>query len=1052
MKQAILLICSMLLTGMLFSQRTVTGIVTAGDSGEPLIGATVQVKGTTTGTVTDFDGRYSIEVSGNDVLIVRYVGYKEMEIPVGSETTIDFELQSTTTLDEIIVVGYGEQKKESVVGAVSQTTGENIQQKTGGSDLRNALTGLLPGVVTLQGSGIPGGGGFSADGDDDATSILIRGLSTWNGSGEPLVLVDGVERTMADIDPNQVEKISVLKDASATAVFGVKGANGVILITTKQGQEGKPQLTFETTQSASTISRIHRALDAPTTLQLQNNAIIHEVAIKPGSWNFFVPTDIIELHDNQRFPTLFPDTDWYDEMSNDWALSQKYNMNVSGGTKFVKYFGSLSYLHEGDVLRTEDLGQGYDPSFQYDRFNFRSNLDFDITPSTRVSVKLAGYYGQQQRPDGNKFQFWKGIYGMPPTAPVQFEDGTYAFLELFDRFDNSVLDINFGGIDKENRAEVNTDLIFNQKLDGILPGLSFNARIAFDNLFLTRGRRITDDAPITKYIDMGRLVQDPRFSVNMTDARARELAAAYEVLVIPAESTSGYNYVKEPYSVVEENVNNFSRNNIFRSLFYQASLNYSQIFGDIHNVTGLFLVNRRENARGTAFANFREDWVGRVTYDYDQKYLLEVNGAYNGSEKFGRENRFGFFPSVAVGWVVSREPFFESLTGWMNKLKFRYSNGLVGNDQGIQRWLYVGGYNITGNNWQFGDPFIVDSPYPWRLEGTIPNPAIQWETAQKQNFGVEIGLFNSDLQITADYFTENRTDMFLEADDRNVPVVFGAPPVGVNAGEVETEGYELEVRYNKAYRNGLGFFINANMAYVTDEIIFREDPELTPDYQKQAGYQIGQTRSYLNQPGFMTSWDELYTHVGGFQNIERLPGDFAQVDYNADGVIDVNDIVPYGYPSRPQYTYGLTFGGSIGGFTASVQFYGAFNVNYNLSWGEFFQNNPLAYQVHLDEAWSPELGNLSSATLPHLRFDTGSGKGEYWQNDKSYLKLQNVELAYALPATLVQRLGLAGARIFATGNNLAIWSDMLEDRDRPRRSNRDYPLMRRFNLGLNLSF
>ncbi|MEL7119062.1 MAG: TonB-dependent receptor [Bacteroidota bacterium] len=1052
MKQAILLLFSMLLTSMLFGQRTVTGVVTGGDTGEPLIGATVQIKGTTTGAVTDFDGRYSLEVSLNDVIMVRYVGYIEQEIPVGDETVINFVLKSNTTLEEIVVVGYGEQKKESVVGAVSQTTGENIKQKTGGADLRNALTGLLPGVVTLQGSGIPGGGGFSADDDDAATSILIRGLSTWNGSGEPLVLVDGVERSMADIDPNQVEKISVLKDASATAVFGVKGANGVILITTKVGSEGRPQLTFETTQSASTISRIHRALDAPTTLQLQNNAIIHEVAIKPSSWAFYVPTDIIGLHDNQRYPTLFPDTDWYDEMTNDWAFAQKYNMNVSGGTKFVKYFGSLSYLHEGDVLRTEDLGQGYDPSFEYERFNFRSNLDFDITPTTRLSVKLAGYYGQQQRPDGNKFQFWKGVYGMPPTAPVIFEDGTYSNLELFDRFDNSVLNINFGGIDKENRAEVNTDFILDQRLDAIIPGLSFNARVAFDNLFLTRGRRITDDLPITRYVDMTRLVEDPRFSTNMPDEVARQLADEYAVIVIPAESTSGYNYVKEPFSVVEENVNDFAKNNLFRSLFYQASLNYSQTFSDIHNVTGLVLFNRREDAKGSAFANFREDWVGRITYDYNQKYLLEVNGAYNGSEKFGRDNRFGFFPSVAVGWVPSKEPFFAPLRETINKLKFRYSNGVVGNDQGIQRWLYVGGYNITADNWQFGDPFLVNSPYPWRLEGTIPNPVIQWETAQKQNFGVEIGLFNSDLQIIADYFWESRTDMFLEAGDRNVPVVFGAPPVGINAGEVELEGYEVEVKYNKAFRNGLGFFVNANMAFVKDEVIFREDPELTPEYQKQAGYQINQTRTLINQPGFIGSWDDVYTHVGGLINIERLPGDFSQIDYNADGVIDPDDVVPYGYPSRPQYTYGVTFGGTLGGFTASVQFYGAFNVNYNLAYGEFFQNNPLAYQVHLDEAWSPEFGNLNSATLPHLRFDTGNSDGEYWQNDKSYLKLQNVEISYTLGRGITERLGLQGARIFASGNNLAIWSDMLEDRDRPRRTNRDYPLMRRVNLGLNLSF
>lgn len=1048
MKQFLFCLVFLALAVLAHGQRTIRGTVTDEESGEPLIGAAVQIKNSATGTVTDFDGNYSLEVETGSVLVFSYVGFQPRELEVGTQTVMDITLSGATVLDEVVVVGYGEQKKESVVGAISQTTGEDIQQKTGGADLRNALTGLLPGVITLQGSGLPGGGGFSADSDDDATQILIRGQSTWNGDGTPLILVDGVERSMADVDPNQVEKISVLKDASATAVFGVKGANGVILITTKRGAIGKPQLSFETTQSASTISRIHQVLDAPTSLRLKNLAILNEVAVNEGSWGFYTPEAVIGLHESQRFPNLFPDTDWYDEITNDWAWSQKYNMNVSGGTKFVKYFGSLSYLHEGDVLRTEDFGQGYDPNFQYDRMNFRSNLDFDITPTTTFSVNLAGYYGQQQRPDGDKFQFWKGVYGMPPTAPVRYEDGTWAALVEFDRFDNAVFDINYGGIDKENRVEVNTDFILNQKLDGIVPGLSFNARVAFDNLFLTRGDRIEDDELITKYID-SRIIADPRFRLDMTPAEAAELARDYEEYVIPAETTSGYNYVKAPYRVIGENVNDFAKNNLSRSLFYQASLNYAQTFG-VHSVSALALMNRRENAQGSAFTNYREDWVGRITYDYDSRYLLEFNGAYNGSEKFDRQYRFGFFPSAAVGWIVSNEDFFNS--SFINKLKLRYSHGIVGNDDGIARWLYVGGYNITGNNWQFGDPFITESPYPWRLEGTIPNPAIQWETARKQNIGLELGLFNSDLQITADYFWEDRTNMFLQAEDRNVPVVFGADPVGINAGQVNTHGYELEVKYAKASANGISYWVSTNLAYVIDEVIYREDPELTPDYQKQAGYQIGQTRTYLNQPGFINSWDDVYSGVLGLQNQEILPGDFRQIDYNADGVIDNDDIVPYGYPARPQYTYGLSFGGAYKGFSAYIQLYGSFNVSYNVSYGEFFQNNTLAYQVHLDEAWSPELGTTAAATYPHLRFNTGSAKGQFWLGDKSYLKLQNVEIAYNLPTSFTSRLGLSNTRIFASGNNLYTWSDILEDRDRPRRTNRDYPLMKRISLGMKVTF
>lgn len=1050
MKQLLSILFFLTLTGFVFGQRTITGVLTASDTGETLIGASIQIKGTSKGAVTDFDGSYSIEANEGEILIFSYVGYEPQEITVGVSNIINVNLSSTTLLDEVVVVGYGEQKKESVVGAISQTKGEDIQNKVGGSDLRNSLTGILPGVVTLQGSGIPGGGGFSSDDDDDATQILIRGQSTWNG-GDPLVLVDGVERTFADIDPNQVETISVLKDASATAVFGVKGANGVILITTKRGALGKPQLTFESIHSISDISRIHPTLGSAETQRLKNLAILNEVAISQSSWDFYVPEEIIELYDNQKYPELFPDTDWFDETTNDFAYSQKYALTVSGGTKFVKYFGSLSYLQEGDVLRTQDFGQGYDPNFSYDRYNFRSNLDFTITPTTTFSVNLAGYYGVQQRPDGNKFDFWKGVYGMPSPAPVRFDDGTWASLEEFDRFGNAVAQLNYGGILRENRSEVNTDFILNQKLDFITPGLQVQGRVAFDNTFLTRGRRVIDDLPVQKYIESN-IIADPRFSTDISLEDLAALIPEYTEFVFPVENASGYTFVEEPLAIAAEDVNDFAKNNLDRSLFYQISLNYARSFGN-HNVTALALLNRRENARGTNFTNFREDWVGRVTYDYGNRYLLEFNGAYNGSEKFDRDFRFGFFPSVAVGWVPSNEKFWDPLSSVWNKFKIRYSNGIVGNDEGIARWLYVGGFGVSNQTWVFGSPFISDSPYPWRFEGTIPNPLIQWEEAQKQNVGVELGFFNSAITVVADYFWENRTKMFLEANDRNIPIVFGAPPVGVNAGEVNTSGFEVEARYQKASATGFGYFATFNMSYAVDEVIFREDPELRPDYQKQAGFQIGQTRSILNQPGFIDSWDDVYTGVVGLQNNELLPGDFRSVDFNADGVIDQDDVVPFGYPARPQYTYSFQLGGSWKGFSAVVQFYGVFNINYNLAFGEFFQNNPLAYEIHR-QAWSPELGTTNSATYRHLRFNTNAGAGTFWQDDKSYLKLQNVELAYQFGQGFVNSIGLRSARIFLTGNNVAFidTDNLLEDRDRPRRTNRDFPVLRRFNLGINVGF
>jgi len=1019
--------------------RQITGVVTD-ISGETLPGVTVSVIGTTRGVITDIDGIYAIVASPDETLEFRFIGMKPYVIEVGDKTVISVILEpDIQTLGEIIVIGYGVQRKESVVGSISQTGGEEVRRAAASStDLATSLTGLLPGVITVRTSGIPGGEGV----DDRPTEIFIRGRTTWNQS-QPLVLVDGVERRMMDVDPNEVETISVLKDASATAVFGVKGANGVILITTKRGSSGKPKLSFESQVSSVSISKLDPVLGSFDARYLKNLAIVNELGPDPNSWADFTPVEILEYYRDQTYPEIYPDVNWRDEMLRDNTWSQRHNMNVSGGTDFVKYFLSLGFLTEGDVMRTQDFGQGYSAEFKYDRYNFRSNLDFDLTNTTRFSVNLSGYYGQQQRSAGGRFNMWKGIYGAPPDLyPPIYEDGTWAHYAGFDRYTNPLYEMNIGGIEMNNRSEINTDFKLNQKLDRITEGLSFNAQVSYDNRLLTRGPDINDQGALRKWIN-------PR----IVEAQNAADSARFIIFLYPqgfTQTSHGYNFIKAPLTRDPERIRNQEIGGLYRALFYQASLNYAREFGR-HSVTGLALFNRRENVSGSAFTNFREDWVGRVTYDFDRRYFFEFNGAYNGSEKFSSEYRFGFFPSLAGGWMLSNEDFFQRLLPFANTFKMRYSWGKIGDDSGIARWQYVSGWSRReGNNsiWSFGAPYPAEA-YRFYYESIVANPFVRWESAEKHNIGLETGFWNNLFQFNFDYFWEQRYDMFIERDDRLSNIVFGKDLPASNIGELKSFGWETELKFSRTTGDSR-VWANVHWARATNEIMYREDPELMPEYQKQAGFPIGQRRTQISA-GIMQSWDEVYTSTIGQTNVNRLPGDFRLIDYNADGVINNDDNVPYMYTDRPEYNYGLTVGYRYKNFEAMLQFYGVYNVTDADGYGEFHENYSITRALHMNESWSPEMGRTLDATYPALRYNTGSSKAEYWIWDYSYLRLQTVELSYNLSGGLLDQVGITNMRLFVSGNNLWIWNNLIEDRDRSRDA-REYPLTKRINMGLNIAF
>ncbi|GEC72598.1 TonB-linked outer membrane protein, SusC/RagA family [Flavobacterium flevense] len=1022
------------------------------DTGFPLPGVSVLIEGTNKGTNTDFEGNYTIPANNNDVLIFSYIGFTTQKNKVSGKVLNVKMISDVANLKEVIVVGYGTQKKESVVGAIAQLDGQELTKRGNLTNLTDALSGSMPGVNVLSSSGIPGG---AIDGNYNESQILIRGRSTWNNAS-PLVLVDGVERTMNDIDPNDVKTVTVLKDASATSIFGVKGGNGVILITTKRGLKGDAQFKVDANISFKSVSKIPRVLEGYTSTVAKNRAIVNGLSVMPVTWGDFTSDEELEYLRSNQYPDAYANRDWANSMLEDYALSKKINASVSGGNDFVKYFGSLGFVTDGDILKTENVGQGYDPDFKYDRFNFRTNLDFTLTKSTKLEVGLNGYYGEQSRSGASVFGFWYGIYSKPWTTPVlQYEDGIYGQGIDYERFgQNGFVDLNFSGVDVTNRGEINTNFKLTQDLDVITKGLKVSGELAFDNFYSSLGNGISDDGVLMKYVDpIYYTLNDP--NANIEDYTSYFFPNSFTT------STNGFEFKDLPIVYENSRIDNGSARSVRSRLMYRLTLNYSRKFG-VHDVSalGLFSRDNTKNYSVNGWPSKREDWSGRLAYGYDQRYNIELNGSYNGTEKFGPGYKFAFFPSVGLGWTVSNEKFFEKVKKYINNLKFRYSDGIVGNDNAnnIGQWPYFTSYVSGGtngvngnalNNSSFGDGPLYGGPLIYG-EGTIGNPSLRWETARKQNLGIEVGAFDNALTMTLDLFKEHREDILVTANQRNVPDYFGAPAPTANIGITENKGYEFVANY-KNNINNFNYWASLNFTFVKDKIIQKEDSQLLPDYQKEAGFQIGQNKSNVST-GIINSWDEMYTGVVGVNNATLLPGDYRLLDYNADGFVDFKDVVPYGYPNRPQATYGFALGGDYKGFSLSFNFYGQYNITQTVALDEFAFNAPAIYQDQLRDTWTPEYNN-SNPIYRSLNYGgRAASTGNYTKKDGSMFRLKTAELGYDLPKGMIKKVGLSALRLFVNGNNLLLWTDLPVDIEGQDFNYRNYPVTKQINLGLSATF
>lgn len=1018
------------------AQVEVSGTI-VDETGETIIGASVVVKGqTSVGTVSDFDGNFKLSVpSEQTTLIVSYIGMKSQELKVGKQRNFKITLQEDKqTLQDVVVVGYGQQKKASIVGAITQTDGKVLERTGGVSSLGAALTGNLPGVITMASSGMPG---------DEDPQIVIRGVSSWNNS-EPLVLVDGIERPMSAVDISSVQSVSVLKDASATAVYGVKGANGVILITTKRGQEGRAKIEIGLNAVAKVASKLPEHADSYDALYTRNQAIENELGVAPDAWTKITPMDILDKYRhpaNLEEAERYPNVDWEDEMFRSAAMSYNPHVNISGGTKNVKYFAAIDFLHEGDLYKKWNNGRGYEPGFGYNRINVRSNLDFQITKTTLLKANIFGSNGQRKGPwgvDPNSWaetQYWQAAYSAPADAFLpRYSDGSWGYYPSDEiGAPNSIYNMSINGIEYRTTTRVNTDFTLEQDLSFLLKGLKLSGTVSWDNVFLEKKRGINDE---------GHSAQQKWINPDTGEVTVKQ----------PNDGNTNFDYQEGiKWTTAGGEVDN---NSTQRNLYYQLQLYWGNKFG-LHDISAMGVFNRTERATGSEFTHYREDWAFRTTYNYADKYFFEYNGAYNGSEKFSSKNRFAFFNSGALGWMVSEEKWWEKIRPWVPMLKFRYSYGEVGDDNVGDRWLYVTQWAYGGTSQQGLDPDIR-SHYTWYKESRVGNEDVHWEKATKQNFGIDYSFLNGILTGSADFFWEDRKDILVAGANRAVPSYFGMTAPTANLGKVHTNGYELEMRLNKKLGKDWRIWGNFNMTHAVNKIKKYDDAELLPSYQKQAGYSINQNRSYQTN-GWANTWDQVIgTTIVNTNDDQKLPGWYQLIDFNSDGVIDSNDQAPYKYTSIPQNTYSATIGFDWKGLSVMAQFYGVTNVSRYVYFGSLEGHLDTVY----DEGSFWTKYNLN-ADAPMPRWDsTPSGtylNGTRFVYDGSFIRLKTAEIAYTWDSnSWIKHFGLSSLKVFVNGNNLWNWSRMPDDRESNfagtgNASQGAYPTVKRFNFGIKFS-
>jgi TonB-linked SusC/RagA family outer membrane protein len=997
------------------TQFQVSGTV-LDQNGQPLPGATIIEKGTSNGTTGDFDGNFSIILSNeNATIIVSYLGFIDQEIPVAGKSQIQIVLKGNLSeLDEVVVVGYGRQRKETVVGSVVQAKGEQLLQAGSVATVSEALTGLMAGVSTQQAAGQPG---------STAANILIRGASSFNGGNQPLYIVDGVERDFNDLDPNEIESISVLKDASATAVFGVKAANGVIVVATKRGKAGETKVTITSTWGLKepTMNTDYYA-DYPTTLEKFNEAAMNDLA-----YDLLVPQSLIDTwRDPDRDKTFYTYTTWINNLLKTGTASQ-YNVNVSGGNDFVKFFTSLGYQFDGDIFDFKKQDD-FDPRTNQKRFTWRSNLDFNFSKSTQFKVGISGNFKN---------------------------------LNL-----NSLTQNSNGGVAGE--AGTALSRIWQTPLAGptpILPdgrlttllGATINPnfyRIEREGQWVNRSNTLYTDFTLVQNLTKDLKVQG-RLSYNFSQAYQSSIRQS-NLFYYPTEDNIGFiqegnpDAIQGPPSVSGESID--GSNN---SLYYELRANYDKNFGH-HKIGVLGLFSRRKAQNGASFPRFEESWVGRATYGYKSKYLFEFNGAYNGSENWEPGLRFGFFPSAAAGWVISREKFFKDNFGFFDFLKVRYSYGELGDAAVSQRFLYTSPYETRGTTLNLGDP--ITGYGSLFLEGTPGVSGNTWQVAIKQDLGIEFNILNNQLQTTVELFDEQRTQILTRR--RTVAPWFGSTAPFANIGRVKNHGIDLGIKWNSKIGENIRYNLSANISMSESRVLEQDDPVSTAPHLAEAGKPVGWSQGLIND-GIYRSWEDVYNSTISSFNNNLSPGSLSFVDYDGDGQITLADRVPIANPNFATKTYAFNLGFAYKNFSVNAVFNGMWDISKNLADEYLFSYrgegaSTGGWQLLNNEqfdAWSVNNPNGSSPALRTATNNHDDQISTYTNRSANFLRFKSLEFKYRLSKDILQKINLFDTfEIFVNGNNLVTWSDLPGEFDPEQRQLQVYPIVKRYNFGVKCSF
>lgn len=1018
--------------------KTVKGVIYEEETGEPMPGATVSVEGSTRGVMTDLDGSFELTgVKPTDKLKFECLGKETQVLQVGTMTNFVVKLKNAANeLDEVTVVAFGKQRKESVIGSISTVDVKTL--KVPSSNLTTALAGNVAGVIAYQRTGEPG---------QDNADFFVRGITTFGANTSPLILIDNIELTSTDLarlQPDDIESFSIMKDATATALYGARGANGVIFVTTKRGQEGPAKIFARVETSISAPTDVVELADPVTYMKSYNEAISTRDPLGELMYTY----DKIEQTGKPGANRLiYPANDWYDMLFKDFATSYRANISARGGGKVATYYVSGAYTEDTGVLKV-DKRNSFNNNIDDKNYTLRSNVDINVTPTTKLAVRLTGNFRDYQGPLNGGSDVYRQIMHSDPVLfpayyPVDdehvgiqhimfgnYEDGSY-----INPYANLVK-----GYKNYQRSQMIAAVQLEQDLKFITKGLSFMT------LFnLTRLSEFTVNRQFNPYW----------YRLDRYDSYTGE----YHVNRI---NENGTDYLT--YSESGKTVKN--------TMYSETRLNYNRSFGK-HDVTGLLVFTASESLTANAgslqlsLPSRNAGLSGRFTYGYDKRYFVEYNFGYNGSERFHKSHRWGFFPSAGLAWMMSNEKWFKPLTKVVSNLKLRYSYGLVGNDNigsSSNRFYYLS--EMSMNNSGLGASFGETRNVSYNGIGVVryANEAITWEKSYKSNYALELGLFKK-LDIIAEYFTEHRTDIFMQRAD--IPNTMGLQAaVYGNIGQARSKGIDIQADYKQAWASGLWASARANFTYSTGKYDVYEEPTYPESYRQHAGRSIRQTWGYIAERLFVDDEDAANSPSQAAFGSQYGGGDIKYTDVNGDGVITNADMVPIGYPTSPEIIYG--FGVSLGhkGFDVSVFFQGlgresfwidatsAYSTKYNKYGTAPFVNNGQLLKAYSDSHWSEDNRDIYALYPRYSAYENHNNTqvSTWWMRDGSFVRLKQMEFGYTLPQKLTNKIHIDNLRVYFQGNNLLCWSKFKLWDPELAGEGFNYPIQRTFNIGVNVTF